>query len=64
MSFKILLPFYATQISNPFHNSRISAKQDKREGFWQIVKSLYPLMFLSTVDFQYNFSEYLAPYAS
>ena len=38
--FYTLLPFYATQIINPFHNSRISANHDKGEGFQPIVKSI------------------------
>ena len=40
------LPFYASQIINPFLNSRISANQNYGQEFQPIVKSLYPLMFL------------------
>ena len=42
-------PFYATQIINPFLNSRISTNNDKGQGFQPIVKYLYPLMFLQCI---------------
>ena len=47
------LPFDATQITNPFLTSRISANHHKELGFEPIVKSLYPLMFL---QFRISFS--------
>ena len=40
------LPFYTTNITNPFLTPRISAYHDKGLGFLRIGESLYSLMFL------------------
>ena len=44
--FKTPLPFYGTQIIDPFLKSRISANHEKGLEFQPIVKSLYSLIFL------------------
>ena len=43
------LPFYATQIINPFLCSRIIANHDKGEGFQPIMKSLNSQLFLQYI---------------
>ena len=47
------LPFYATQIINPFLNPIISANPNKGEEFQQIAKSLYPLLFPQYMGIKY-----------
>ena len=44
--YKTPLPFFATQIINPFLYSIISANHDKGEELQTMVKSLHPLLYL------------------
>ena len=47
MSFKPLIPFKATQIITPFHNSRFLANHDIGQGFQPILKLLnVPLVYV------------------
>ena len=51
-------PFHATQIINPFLNSRRSANHDKVEGFQPMLKFLCRYCF-SIVNYYFKFMHYL-----
>ena len=49
-----LSTFYATETTNPFLNSIVSANHEKGKEFQAMVKSIYPLLFLlCTISFKF-----------